>query len=88
MENSVWDELKNKVGAKKAAEIVKIMEGRKALPLTPPQQLAYDYILSGKPVLSLRQMAADAGFDHPQKLTVALAGLFIKGYLVLRPKGG
>ena len=53
--------------------------------LTEPQRRVYDYLKSGKPIISQAQMARDCGFDHAQKLVVPLAALVIKGLLKLRP---
>lgn len=60
-------------------------------PLTKPQARMLRYLSSGKPIWTQRQLAIDAGFDHPQKATAAVMGLLVKGYLVVEKanmKGG
>lgn len=80
---TLWDELVTATGSEEQAlKVSKVLDKRKNLQLTPTQQLVLDYIGSGKPLSSLRQVAAECGIGHPQTLVAVLAGLTMKGYLV------
>jgi len=59
---------------------------RKQIGLTEQQQSVYDYLVSGKPIVSQRQLAKDCGLDHPQKVVAILAALTLKGFLIPRDK--
>lgn len=54
--------------------------------LTKQQQGVYDFLVSGNPIMSQRQLAKDCGLDHPQKVVAILSALVIKGYLIPKEK--
>lgn len=83
-----YDELVGVLGSDSQARKVVEMLGRSQqnLELTDVQRTVYNYISSGRPLPSLRQMAKDCGLNHPQILVSTLSALVLKGYLV--PKGG
>lgn len=82
-ETSLWEELVKFTGSEEnALKLSRILDKRKDKGLTPTQQLVWDYISSGKPLGSLRQLAQACGIAHPQTLVAVLSALVMKGYLV------
>lgn len=81
-----YDEIKSITGSDETAtKILKLFDRSKnRVGLTESQQRVLDYLRSGKPIASQRQMAQDCGFDHPQKLVAVTAALVFKGHLVPR----
>lgn len=79
-----FDDLVEVTGSMETAQkVVRLFDRtRQSTKLTLQQQAVYDYLLSGKPVMSQRQLAKDCGLDHPQKVVAILAALVVKGYLV------
>lgn len=66
----------------KAKAAIQLMDRRVTTKeLTPKQQQVYDYLVSGKPVLTQRQVAEACGLDHPTKFSAIAAALVIKGFL-------
>lgn len=84
----IWDKLVEITGSPdKATEILRLIRNTRNLDdttLTEPQRRLLDYLLSSKPILSQRQLARDAGFDHPQKMIASLAALVVKGHIIAR----
>lgn len=72
------------VGADKAKEIVKFFDAKKQQkpPLTDRQQAVLDYLCSGQPISSQRQLAEASGLDNSQQLVAVLSALVVKGYLI------
>lgn len=51
--------------------------------LTKPQQQMLDFLATNPSYYTQQELAKGAGFDHHQKATAAIMGLFMKGYIVL-----
>lgn len=80
---TLWEELVEATGSEeKALKLSKILDGRKNKELTATQQLVWEYLNSGKPLVSLRQLAKAVGISHPQTLVAVLSALTMKGYLI------
>lgn len=90
-DEATWRELIVLTGSpERATAVMKVLQdGRRETtkdPITLIQQKLYLYLVSGKPIISQRQLARDAGFDHPQKMLSALGALVVKGYVIGRTK--
>ena len=87
MDNSFFEDLVKTTGSEDMArKVIGLFDRtRRSTKLTGQQQSVYDYLVSGRPVVSQRQLAKDCGLDHPQKVVAILAALTLKGFLV--PKG-
>lgn len=82
-DKSLWEELVKFTGSEeKALKLSRILDRRKDKGLTPTQRIVWDYISSGKPLGSLRQLSQACGVAHPQTMVAILSGLVMKGYLV------
>lgn len=88
IDNKTYDSINSITGDEsKTQQIMKVMDTRlKVRPLTEMQQRVYDYLLSGKPVITQRQVSEATGLDHPQKLVAILASLTMRGWLVPKDK--
>lgn len=86
--STFFEELIKVTGSEETARKVIQMFDRtkKSVMLTDQQKKVYEYLISGKPIVSQRQLARDCGLDHPQKLVAILSALVLKGYLVPRGK--
>lgn len=85
-DHTFFDDLVRTTGSKETAQkVIQLFDRtRHTIELTNQQQVVYDYLISGKPVMSQRQLAKACGLDHPQKVVAILAALVVKGYLVPR----
>lgn len=84
IKQETFDQLVNLLGSEeKAKAAIQLMDRRVTTKeLTPKQQQVYDYLMSGKPVITQRQMAEACGLgDHPQKFAAVVTALVMKGYL-------
>lgn len=83
-DNTFFQDLVDTTGSEETAKkVLQLFDRtRHTTKLTDQQQIVYDYLLSGKPVMSQRQLARDCNLDHPQKLVAILAALVMKGFLV------
>lgn len=83
-DNTFYDNVVELTGSAEIAEkVVKLFDRTQArVGLTDAQQRTLNFLRSGKPLVSQRQLAKECGFDHPQKLVATLAALVVKGYLV------
>jgi hypothetical protein len=90
-QDETWKQLVETTGSEeKAAEVMKIMNTTGHVTntqLSAKQKQLYDYLVSGKPILTQRQLASDSGLGHPQNMVAAAAGLLMKGYLIPRLPG-
>ena len=79
-----WEKLVEVSGSpEKAMEMLRrVYNAKPPAPLTPLQAKVLDYLDSGKPRITLRQVSAEVGIDHPYKLVSVMAALVMKGYLV------
>jgi hypothetical protein len=86
-EITFYEELVETTGSEEVArKVIKLFDRtRETIGLTENQLKAYNYLLSDRPIISLRQFSKECGFDNPQNLVAILSALVIKGYLV--PKG-
>lgn len=81
--NTLWQDLVAITGSEeKALKVSEALDKRKATELTSTQQLVFEYIASGKPLISLRQLAKSCGIAHQQTLVAVLSALVMKGYLI------
>ena len=85
-DNSFFEDLVKTTGSEEMArKVIGLFDRtRRTTKLTSQQQSVYDYLVSGRPVISQRQLAKDCGLDHPQKVVAILAALTLKGFLVLK----
>jgi len=85
-DNSFFEDLVKTTGSEEMArKVIGLFDRtRRTTKLTGQQQSVYDYLVSGRPVISQRQLAKDCGLDHPQKVVAILAALTLKGFLVLK----
>jgi len=88
MDNSFFEDLVKTTGSEDMArKVIGLFDRtRRSTKLTGQQQSVYDYLVSGRPVVSQRQLAKDCGLDHPQKVVAILAALTLKGFLVPRDR--
>lgn len=84
IKQAIFNQLVDLLGSEeKAKAAVQLMDKRVTTKeLTTNQRRVYLYLVSGKPVITLRQVAEACGLgQHPQKLATITAALVIKGYL-------
>lgn len=84
IKKETFDQLVDLLGSEeKAKAAVQLMDKRVTTKeLTAKQQQVYDYLVSGKPVITQRQVAEACGLDHPTKFSAITGALVIKGALV------